>query len=74
MKKPLNLGATGRFPEGKLNPDDEGELRCAIHIEADCVRLDFGKNVSWLSVTPTDARRLAALLIEKANTIENRSG
>ena len=31
IKRKLNLGATGRFPEGrKLDPSDKGELRSAV--------------------------------------------
>lgn len=60
------LGATGRFPDGKLNDDDEGELRTLITTEGNNVIIDFGKPVAWLALPREDAIALGMLLIEKA--------
>ena len=48
-------GPTGRFPEGKQNAEDEGELRVAIATDVpnNVVRMDFGKPVKWLSMVRT---------------------
>lgn len=65
------VGATGEFPDGKANEDDEGELRLAIGIDKEkkLVVMDFGKSVRWLGMTPSDARGIAAELNVHANQI-----
>jgi len=67
-------GATGRFPDGKQNADDEGELRVAIAIDRpnNVVRMDFGKPVAWLSIGPHDARQLALLLLRHAGDLDGK--
>jgi hypothetical protein len=66
MHDDIRLGATGRFPEGKLRADDEGELRAAIGTMKGQVVIDFGKPVSWLSLPPEQAKALALVLLKKA--------
>lgn len=62
------LGATGEYPEGKLNADDEGAIQFAIGHTADgLVRIDFGKPVSWLAMPAAQARAFGEVLIAKAN-------
>lgn len=63
------IDATGQFPDGKINPDDEGELRFGIAHNQDEVILNFGKQVAWLGMPPKLARQLAALLIHHASQI-----
>ncbi len=63
------LGATGKFPEGKLNANDKGELKMAIGIEGGKVVLNFGKPTAWIGLTPDLAITLGKMLIEKANQI-----
>ena len=41
LKDKLKLGATGAFPDGKMNKTDEGELRMAISSANGFVRIDF---------------------------------
>lgn len=69
----LDLGPTGKFPKGKLNADDEGELRFAIAAdkERQKVLLDFGKSVKWIAMDPSLARDLAKQLIDKAELAES---
>lgn len=43
----MKLGATGKFPQGKLNARDEGELTIAVGIKDGVVMIDFGKPVKW---------------------------
>ncbi len=62
--KPWNkgeLGSTGKFPAGKLDPTDEGELTMAIAYDKPngVVRLDFGKPVAWLALYPRQAIEFA---------------
>jgi hypothetical protein len=65
----LNLGPTGRFPEGKLNDSDEGEIRVAIGYQEGKVIMDFGKPIAWIGFTPEQAREIAATLIGYADGV-----
>ena len=58
------LGATGKFPQGKLNQDDEGELRLAVSSAGDLVRIDFGKAITWLAMPPDEAIEFGKILIK----------
>jgi hypothetical protein len=62
------LGATGEFPDGKIDPTDEGGLQIAIAADPvrGLVRLDFGKRIAWLALRQNEARALAASIAEKA--------
>lgn len=69
------LGATGHFPQGKLGPHDEGELRFAVGRTPDGkIILDFNTPVKWLGLTQEGAiemaKRLAAAAGAKKITIE----
>jgi|HubBroStandDraft_2_1064218.scaffolds.fasta_scaffold24305_6 hypothetical protein len=67
-------GATGRFPQGKQNADDQGELRVAARADraANLVILDFGKPVAWLSVGPDGARQIALTLLRLASQLDGQ--
>ena len=67
---PLNLGPTGEFPEGQLNPEDEGEIRIAITHDKGVVVLAFGKPISWIGLPPQIAKELGAKIIIHAEKIE----
>ena len=60
----IGVGATGKFPQGKIDPDDEGELRVAITREGDNVILNFGKPVAWLALPKDQVRGLISLLMK----------
>ena len=69
--KPWNkrpVGATGTFPMGKLNDDDQGGIKMAIAYDPidGLVRVEFGKPVAWLGLPPNEAKALAAILLKKA--------
>lgn len=66
MKDDL-LGGTGHFPDGKMHPGDEGELRFAVAKDSrGNVHINFGKDVSWLALPPETAVQLAQLLLKHA--------
>lgn len=67
----LGLGATGKFPGGKITPDDEGELRLAVRAfpARGIVAVDFGKNVSWLGLDKETALGLAEILRDQAGKL-----
>lgn len=64
------LGATGQFPEGQLNDDDEGEIRIAIGSTEGKVVMDFGKPVAWIGFTPEQARDASELLLKQIEVLE----
>ncbi|HLX21675.1 MAG TPA: hypothetical protein VKR23_16130 [Gaiellaceae bacterium] len=72
--KDFKLGATGRFPRGKADPDDEGELQLAIAADYQqaIVRIAFGKPIGWLGLPSREARQFAALILEKADDLDKR--
>lgn len=59
------VGATGEFPDGKINKEDEGELQISVGFDPDTklVRLEFGKPVAWLAMKPEDAVNLGQTLV-----------
>lgn len=59
-------GPTGRFPQGKMHPSDEGELRIAITHKGGKVVIDFGKPTAWIGLDPERADALAELLKQHA--------
>lgn len=65
--KQLNLGATGKFPEGKIDEHDEGEIKIGITVKEETIIMNFGKNVNWVGFTKEQAKQIAASLLEKAN-------
>ena len=66
-----NVGATGEFPEGKLNQNDEGEIRFGVAAdrEHNKIILNFGKPVAWIGMSPGQAIALADLLRSKARFV-----
>lgn len=64
------IGATGRHPEGKITPQDEGEIAFSITNTMGKVVLNFGKPVAWVGLRPQDARQLAELLLRNAARAE----
>jgi hypothetical protein len=67
-RKPQTFGATGRYPEGKLNEDDEGELTFGLARDPDTgyVHINFGTPVGWLVLPPDQAIVFAEAIIKKA--------
>ena len=57
-------GATGDFPLGRLNSDDEGGLKMGIAADKanGIVLVDFGKPVAWLGLDKATALALAEKL------------
>jgi len=61
-----DIGPTGRYPDDKLNPSDEGELRVKIDLVDGRVVIVFGKPVNWVGLLPHQAEDLAVALLTKA--------
>lgn len=64
----VKLGATGAYPQGKLNETDEGELNLAIcRDEGDGrIMIMFGKPVAWLAFSREEAVELASSILKHA--------
>lgn len=61
------FGATGEYPRGKLNEDDEGELQFGIaHDPTGVVHINFGKKVTWIALSPPDVVQLCTMLLKHA--------
>ena len=60
------LGKTGKFPEGKITPQDEGEIMMAVGSKDGKVILDFGTPVTWIGMNPMQAKQLGMSLIQQA--------
>jgi len=60
------LGATGKFPQGKLNEDDEGELQIGVAKDAEGkIIINFGKPVAWIGLDAQSALGFAKTIIKK---------
>ena len=66
----LKPGPTGQFPDGILNPEDQGEMQIAVYHEGGLVHMDFGGDVNWFALLPHQARLLGEVLIERAKRAE----
>jgi hypothetical protein len=62
------FGATGQFPQGKLNDTDEGEIKIGVAYDKidGVVLVEFGKSVAWLGLPPPEAVELGKLLLRHA--------
>ena len=64
------LGETNRFPRGKVNEHDEGELKLAVYHKDGTIFADFGKPTAWIGFDADSARQLASLLIHHADQLQ----
>lgn len=69
MTDDLKLGATGEFPQDKLNETDEGGLVIAVGVEDGKVVVRFGKEVAWIGLAPEGAFELAEALVKHGAAI-----
>lgn len=66
IAKEANLGATGEYPHGTTGPDDQGELKVAVYIKDRRLFINFGKSLSWVSLTKGQVVEFANGLLRKA--------
>lgn len=64
-----DLGATGKFPEGKLTEEDEGEIQFGVTTKDEKVIIHFGKPIAWIGMTRQQAEDFGRLLIDRARGI-----
>lgn len=61
------IGATGNYPDGKLNQYDMGELNLAVGVDnKGNVVLQFGKPVTWLAMTRDEAKSIGEALLRRS--------
>lgn len=63
------LGSQGTYSHGKLNEEDEGDIKIMMSISENLVRIDFGKPVGWLALEKTHAIHMGNLLLKNARKI-----
>lgn len=63
------LGATGTFPQGKLNEHDEGGIRLAVGVKDGVVMIDFGTPVTWLGLPKAEAIALGQSILQRAQEL-----
>lgn len=64
------FGATGRYPDGKLNENDEGEIALGIATHEGKVIMNFGDNpIKWIGFTKEQAKLIGESLIKKSEEI-----
>jgi len=69
LVKNLQQKSEGKFPQGKLNKEDKGELAIVIGKEDGCVKVTFPKPVDWIALTPDDTVELAFIMIRNAKEL-----
>ena len=65
------FGATGKFPQGHLNEDDEGELKIGIGVSEGKVVINFGTPVVWIGFDADQAVELACHILGTAKKIKD---
>lgn len=70
--KKHNIGPTGKYPQGKILPDDFGELKLAVSSWRGEVRIDFGVPVSWFTLPPDTAREFANTILKYAGEAKTK--
>lgn len=59
------FGATGKFPQGKMGPHDEGEVKFGIaHDEQGNVHFDFGTPVHSFVLPQASAINFARMILK----------
>lgn len=67
LKSPL--GPTGKYPEGKIADNDEGELKLGITTLKGKIIMDFGKPIHTIGFTKEQAINIANVLFERARNL-----
>ena len=70
-ENPTGVGPTGEYPKGRINADDQGELKVAMGINEEHKRImiDFGTSVSWLGLGVEEAEAFANGLLDNVRRL-----
>lgn len=66
QKKDDQPGATGKFPDGKLDPLDEGEIQIRMGSLDGRLIIEFGKPISSIGFTRDEAIHIGQAILDKA--------
>lgn len=66
QKDETQPGATGNFPDGKLDPLDEGEIRLRMGILDGRLIIEFGKPIASIGFTREEAINIGQAILDKA--------
>ena len=63
--------AKREWPEGRIEGTDDGQIvfKLSSDPETGVIKVDFGKPVTWVGMSPNDAVQVAQLLIKHARSI-----
>lgn len=62
------------FPRGRLNANDEGQLRIAATIKDNTMVLDFGEPVAWIGLGLHEVTALLELLEKYERKLKEMAG
>lgn len=69
------LGPAGEFSDGKLGPDDEGDLRMGVRASPEgLVHFNFGTPVAWFALPAQLAADFASLILKTARDAAKAQG
>ena len=66
------LGPTKKFPRGKFNASDEGELRLAVFVKDSTVVIDFGTPTAWIGLDADTALQFASSIFKHAANLKGK--
>lgn len=62
-----SIGATGQFPEGKINEADKGQIKFEVTEKDNNIILNFGSTpITWIGFTREEAIKAANSILELA--------
>ena len=64
--KAMQRKLEGEYPDGRLNPEDQGALAVGIAHQNGKVVMQFPKPTTWIGFTPEQAIEMAESLIDHA--------
>jgi len=71
----MPIGPTGRFPQGKFNEQDEGELAIGLAMHENKIVVSFGTPILWTVMDIDTAERFAVTILKMVCEIrEKKSG
>jgi len=65
-------GRTGKFQDGKIDNTDDGELNIEISTRNGNVKMNFGKKITWLAMSPEDTLEFATILMRHAMILKSQ--
>lgn len=64
--------SSSKYPRGKLNKHDEGQVAMAIGTEGNTVIISFPKTIKWIGLDPDLALEMAKTLTNHALALKGR--